>query len=415
MPWNWQRLGWPDFVYEASALESLERHFLLNSGEFIGAFRHIGPDARDVLRIDLISDEALTTSAIEGETLDRDSLQSSLRRQFGLAAGNKNVPLPEQGMAKMMVDLYRNFADPLAEQGLFAWHRMIMADARRIETVGGYRTHPDSMQIVSGPIGGYKIHFEAPPSAQVPAEMERFIAWFNSSAANRLPPLARAGIAHLYFESIHPFEDGNGRIGRAISEKALAQSLGQPSLIALSHTINRHRKRYYEMLELSNKDIHITDWLVYFGESVLEAQANTLARVNFHIAKTRFFDRFGETLNDRQRRAVTRMFREGIDGFKGGLSADNYISITKTSRATATRDLQNLVQIGALSRTGERRHARYHLNWNPSDWQTAQTPDRSGSADAQDSLDSAPDLHAGRGVGSGSPRHMGARRRIVRP
>ena len=359
MTWNWQRAAWPHFTYDPTALEALERQFLLNSGEFIGAYRHINPAERDQLRIELISDEALTTSEIEGEVLNRDSLQSSLRRQFGLGGDERRVPPAERGIAEMMVDLYRTFAAPLSHEQLHAWHRMVMADAKRIEVVGGYRTHADAMQVVSGAIGNPTIHFEAPPSAHVPGQMEAFLTWFNGNST--LPALTRAGIAHIYFESIHPFEDGNGRIGRAISEKALAQSLGQPSLISLSFTIARHRKRYYDMLEHSNKDIGITDWLVYFGETVLEAQQNTMKRVTFHIAKVHYFDRHGGALNERQLKVVTRMFREGIDGFKGGLSAENYISITKASRATATRDLQDLVEKGAFSRTGERRHTRYSL------------------------------------------------------
>ncbi|WP_117193812.1 Fic family protein [Rhizobium terrae] len=361
MMWNWQHGDWPNFIYDSAALEPFERQFLLNSGEFIGAYRHVSADDRDLLRIELISDEALTTSEIEGEILNRDSLQSSLRRQFGLGGDDRTIPLPERGIAEMMVDLYRTFAEPLTHEQLHAWHGMIMAGARRIEVIGGYRTHADAMQVVSGAIGNPNIHFEAPPSAQVPEEMERFLAWFNGSASAGLPAATRAGIAHIYFESIHPFEDGNGRIGRAISEKALAQSLGQPSLISLSYTIGRHRKRYYDMLELSNKNVRITDWLVYFDETILEAQRNTLERVNFYIAKAHFFDRFGAKLNGRQMKAVARMFREGVEGFKGGLSAENYISITKTSRATATRDLQDLVEMGAFARTGERRYTRYYL------------------------------------------------------
>lgn len=240
-----------------------------------------------------------------------------------------------------------------------------MAGERRIETIGAYRAHSDPMQVISGSIGRPKIHFEAPPSKQIPTEMERFIAWFNRTAPDvdaPLSPLIRSGMAHIYFESIHPFEDGNGRIGRALSEKALAQSLGQPSLISLAFTIERNRKRYYDMLEASNKGTEITDWLVYFAQTVLEAQQTTMWRVNFYIAKAHFYGRLGGQLNERQTKAIARMFREGINGFKGGLSAENYISITKASRATATRDLHELVEIGGLTRTGERRYTRYHLN-----------------------------------------------------
>lgn len=364
MTWNWQQADWPDFVYDAALAEPLERQFLLRSGEFIGAYRHVDAAARDQLRIELISDEALKTSQIEGEALNRDSLQASLRQQFGLETGAQSVPPRERGIAELMVDLYRNFAGPLTQETLFSWHAMVMAGDRRIETIGAYRTHAEAMQIVSGAIGRQKLHFEAPPSADVPKEMERFVSWFNRtspSGAAPLPPLTRSAIAHLYFESIHPFEDGNGRIGRALSEKALAQSLGQPSLIALAYTIERNRKRYYDMLEAGNKSMAVTDWLLYFAETVLDAQCVTLRRVNFHIAQSHFYRQFGGGLNERQDKAIARMFREGPDGFKGGLSAENYIGITRASRATATRDLADLVRIGALVRTGERRHTRYHL------------------------------------------------------
>ncbi|MCT7376816.1 Fic family protein [Chelativorans salis] len=365
MIWNWQQPDWPEFRHDKAALASLEETFLLRAGELFGAFRHVSPDDRDTLRIELISDEALKTSEIEGEILNRDSVQSSLRQQMGLNAETRRVPPEERGIAEMMVTLYRSYDNRLTHKSLFNWHKMVMAGHRGIEVIGAYRKHADPMQVNSGPVGREKVHFEAPPSNQVRAEMDAFVKWFNGSAPDEkgaLPTLTRAGIGHLYFESIHPFEDGNGRIGRALSEKALAQKLGQPSLIMLAYTIERGRKTYYDMLERSNKDNEITDWLVYFAETVLEAQGNTLKRIEFQIAKARFYDRLRVKLNPRQEKAIARMFREGIDGFKRGLSAENYISITGASRATATRDLQDLVEKGALTRTGQRRHTRYWLN-----------------------------------------------------
>ena len=158
---------------------------------------------------------------------------------------------------------------------------------------------------------------------------------------------------------IHPFEDGNGRIGRALAEKSLAQNLGQPSLIALAYTIERKRKDYYAALERNNKELEITDWMKYFANTIIEAQTNTIKRVDFYVAKAKFYEKFRGQLNERQDKVIARMFREGIDGFKGGLSAENYISISRTSRATATRDLQDLVEKGALTKTGELRHTRY--------------------------------------------------------
>jgi Fic family protein len=365
MTWNWEQPGWPEFTYDSSALTPLEQQFLRRSGEFIGVFRHVGRDDQDALRIELISDEALKTSAIEGEILDRDSVQSSLRQQFGLARQTRPAPPAERGIAEMMADLYRSFGDPLTHEVMFRWHRMLMTGDRHIQTVGSYRTHMEAMQVVSNRLHDPRVHFEAPPSARMNAEMDAFVAWFNETSpggTRPLPALTRAGIVHLHFVSVHPFEDGNGRIGRALAEKSLAQNLGQPTLIALSYTIERARKAYYAALHRNSRDLDITDWLVWFAETALEAQHTTIRRVDFYIAKARLYEKLQSRLNARQEKVLARMFREGIDGFKGGLSAKNYITITGTSRATATRDLQELVALGALTRVGELRHTRYHLN-----------------------------------------------------
>ena len=364
MTWNWEQPDWPDFTYDSAVLQPLENLFLRRSGEFIGAFKHVGPADQDTLKIELISDEALKTSAIEGEILNRDSVQSSLRYQLGLDPERPHVPQAERGIAEMMVDLYRGFAAPLTDATMFGWHRMLMSGDKSIQVVGGYRTRADAMQVVSGPIQKRKVHFEAPPSTRVPDEMKHFVKWFNETLPGKkhpLPALTRAGIAHLYFVCIHPFEDGNGRVGRALAEKSFGQNLGQPSLIALAFTIERKRNDYYAALQRSNKENEITDWLKYFADTVLEAQSNTIKRVDFYVAKTKLYDRLRGQLNERQGKAVARMFREGIDGFKGGLSAENYITITRASRATATRDLQDLVAKGALTKTGELRYTRYQL------------------------------------------------------
>jgi Fic family protein len=331
----------------------------------VGAFKHVGQDDRDTLTIELISDEALKTSEIEGEILRRDSVQCSLRQQFGLDADDANINEAEHGIAEMMADLYGGFAAPLTHKTLFKWHKMLMGGGRQIQVIGSYRTHPEAMQVVTPIAGRPKVHFVAPPSERMKAEVDAFITWFNDTAPNGknpLPALTRAGIAHLYFVCIHPFEDGNGRIGRAVAEKSLAENLGQPTLIALAYTIERKRRLYFEALERNNKDLEITDWLKYFALTILEAQENTIKRVDFYVAKARFYEQFRGQFNERQEKAVARMFGEGIDGFKGGLSAKNYIGITRTSRATATRDLQDLVEKGAFTKTGELRHTRYYLN-----------------------------------------------------
>jgi len=365
MMWNWQQADWPKFTYDSKALESLERDFLLRSGEFIGAYKHVGENDQNALKIELISDEALNTSQIEGEVLNRNSVQASLRQQFGLGQDDHPVPPAERGIAEMMVDLYRTYDAPLKHETLFNLQKMLLAGDQRIGVVGGYRTHAEPIQVLSNIAHEPKVHFEAPPSSTMQREMNSFVKWFNATAPkakNALPAVTRAGVAHLYFESIHPFEDGNGRIGRAISEKSLAQNIGQPSLIALAYTIERARKAYYGMLERNNKANEITEWLLWFGKTILDAQTNTIKRVDFYIAKAKFYEKHRDALNERQDKTLARMFREGIDGFRGGLSAENYISITRASRATATRDLKDLVDKGALTKTGELRHTRYHLN-----------------------------------------------------
>jgi Fic family protein len=364
MTWNWEKPDWPKFRWNEARLALAEKEFLIGGGMLAGIIKHLGHQEREQLTVESMSTEAVTTSEIEGELLDRASVQSSIRRQLGLAADKWNVRPAEQGIAEMMVDLYRSFALPLSEDMLFRWHQMVTSGRRDLVDVGRYRTSEEPMQVVSGAMGKPKVHFEAPPSTQLPSEMTQFIRWFNRTAPGGEAPLAavtRAGVAHVYFESIHPFEDGNGRIGRALSEKALAQSMDQPTHAALAATILARRKSYYDALENANKEIEITGWLAWFAGITIEAQRCTLAHVEFLIDKAKLLDRLKGHINDRQEKALLRMFREGPDGFTGGLTAGKYATITGASPATTTRDLVDLVEKRALTREGELRHARYRL------------------------------------------------------
>ena len=222
------------------------------------------------------------------------------------------------------------------------------------------------MRLVSGSIGKEKIHFEAPPSDQVEKEMEHFISWFNDTAPGgpkeiKIAPV-RAAIAHLYFETIHPFEDGNGRIGRAIAEKALSQTIGRPVLLSLSRTIEADKNTYYAALEKAQKSNEITEWIKYFVGVTLAAQKQARESVDFILKKSKFFDRFKDALNERQLKVIRRMLEEGPEGFEGGMNARKYVSIAKTSKATATRDLQQLVELGVLIAEGGGRSIHYRLN-----------------------------------------------------
>lgn len=360
MKWNWQLPEWPGFTYDAPALHAAEARFLLGSGMLLGALVKLSEEDTARIHVDLLSDEALETSRIEGELFSRDSLQSSVRRQFGLPTDSRKVSPAEQGVAKVMVEVFRRFDEDLTVDMLCHWHRLLMQGKRGVNDVGRFRTSEEPMQIVSGSIHEPRVHFEAVPSSRVPEEMERFIHWFHRSR-HTMPALARAAISHAYFESIHPFEDGNGRIGRAIAEMALSQASGKPVLLLLSRTICARKKAYYAELEKVNRTLAVSEWVAFFADAVLEAQRSAGTLLHFILEKAAFFERHRGRLNERQEKVLARVFAAGPDGFVGGLSASNYQSIAKASPATVTRDLSDLVEIGALERTGERKHTRYWL------------------------------------------------------
>ncbi|QBF30076.1 Fic family protein [Thalassococcus sp. S3] len=357
MIWNWQHEDWPNWRYDPKALEAMEQHFLLGAGRLSGAWQHLSKDDRDNVKVELLSEEAIKTSEIEGEYLDRASVQSSVRRQLGLKAQAK-AGSAEAGIAELMVAVFDGFENDITHETLFVWHRMVCGAQRDLQNIGAYRTHTEAMQVVSGPFQKPKVHFEAPPSRQVDREMTRFLDWLNQST---LPALTKAGIAHLYFVSIHPFEDGNGRIARAISEHSLSRALGQPSLLAFARQIEKERKGYYDILERNNKSLNIDAWLAWFAKTALKAQDYSIALIGHVIAKTQMLDRLRGQLNDRQERALLRMFEAGPDGFVGGLSAKNYRAITGATVPTTTRDLNDLVAKGALHKTGARKATRYWL------------------------------------------------------
>jgi Fic family protein len=360
MNWNWQQENWPNFKYDSARLEAAEATFLKQGGMLLGAFKHLNPLDEQEILTEAATSEAMTTSAIEGEVLDRQSVRSSIQKHLGIQFNHGPRRPLENGVAEMTVEMLRNATDALSNKTLWNWHNLLFNGQMGIETIGSYRTHAEPMQIVSGRIGNERVYFEAPPSERVSAEMERFIDWFNSSE-KKMAPIARSGIAHIYFESIHPFEDGNGRIGRAISEKALAQGLGQSCLTMLSTEIQARQNEYYNTLEQSSSLLDVTGWLAWYADVVLAAQRRTQALVDLIIAKTRLLDRLRGNINERQEKALVRMFREGPSGFSGGMSSGNYQKITGASPATAGRDLTQLVELNAIHKTGEGKGTRYWL------------------------------------------------------
>ena len=310
----------------------------------------------------------LKRSEIEGEHISRLDIRSSIKNKLGLNPKIVHVhDKRAQGIAELMLDVRNTFKQPLTEAKLFDWHLMLLSGTFNPNLkIGYWRTDEEPMQIVSGHHGKWVVHYEAPPSRDVPKEMQKFIRWFNNTApgkpkAIQFPPV-RAAIAHLYFESIHPFDDGNGRIGRAIAEKALSQGFGYPVLLSLSHIIEREKKAYYAALNAASRSNELTAWIHYFVNAILSAQIEVESQINFILKKSVFFDKYNDALNERQLKVVKRMMKAGVKGFEGGMSAKKYMAITGTSKATATRDLQHLLAIKALKQMGSGRSVRYELN-----------------------------------------------------
>ncbi|MCP5005416.1 MAG: Fic family protein [Planctomycetes bacterium] len=366
MVYNWQQTDWPKFKYDLTEVEDLLFSFAERVGRVSGLLKGLPEDAQTETIIDMMVSEAIKTSEIEGEYLSRQDVMSSIRKNLGFDQDIARVKDKKaEGAAELMIDVRKTYAEDLTKEKLFSWHKMIMKGSSGVKA-GGWRTHEDPMQVVSGPIGKQKVHYEAPSSKRMPGEMKRFIKWFNETgpggAKEIKKPAVRSAIAHIYFESIHPFEDGNGRIGRAISEKALSQVVGRPTLLSLSKTIEADRNAYYDALQSAQRSNEITPWINYFVNVILDAQVNAEEQIYFTLKKTKFFDCFQDQLNERQSRVVRRILKEGPKGFEGVMSAKKYIAITHTSKATATRDLKNMVEKGVFIAFGGGRSTKYKVN-----------------------------------------------------
>ena len=365
MAYNWQQDDWPDFRYDLSTVEEALLTFAEKTGRASGLLKGLTAETQTEAMIEMMVAEAVKTSEIEGEYISRKDVMSSIRNNLGLGLPAEPVTDKRaEGAAALMLDVRSSFAEPLTRETLFVWHRMIMTGSRGVK-ISQWRRHAEPMQVVSGPVGKPTVHFEAPPSSHVPKEMTRFISWFNETAPGGTQeikrPVVRAAVVHLYFESIHPFEDGNGRIGRALSEKALSQGTGRPMLLSLSRTIEAHRKDYYKALQTGQQSNEITAWVTWFVKMAVEAQEFAEEQIEFTLKKTKFFDRLTAEVNERQLKVMRRMLEEGPEGFEGGMNAKKYMAITHTSKATATRDLQDLVEKGALIPSGGGRSTRYEL------------------------------------------------------
>ncbi len=346
MPYIWELKEWPRFTWNAGFVQENSYRYALGANRLGSEAQPLSNQERTNSMIDLMVVEAQKTSRIEGEAVDPEAIRSSILKQLGMAEEDRWQDPHARGIARLVVLSRQKFAEPLSVESLCSWHRQFLGE--RMRNAGRWRTEP--VWIVSGVAGKEKVRFEGPPASRVASEMETFVEWFNASSS--LPGPVRSGVAHLYFESIHPFADGNGRMGRAIAEIALSQELGYPAVLSLSAEIDRQRKEYYRMLNQASRQgsMDITGWLEWWTQCVLNSQEHAREQIAFVIRKAAFWRSYWNCVNDRQEKVLARMLREGPGGFKGGMSARKYVGLTGCSRPTATRDLSLLTKIGALER-----------------------------------------------------------------
>ncbi len=364
--YNWEQKDWPNFKYKLNGLAKSLQTIIFNNGKYDGGTATLALQVSDEAILDLMVVEAIKTSEIEGEYYSKKDVLSSIKKNLGLhqkafVIQNKNA----ENISSLMVAMRKDFAKPLTKAMLLQWHNLLFTYNTTDIQVGKWRTHKEPMQVISGVLGKTKVHFEAPPSASMMQEMKQYVEWFNNTAPNGNTPIndavERAALAHLYFLSVHPFEDGNGRIARTLTEKVLAQHNEKPWLISISFAIEKKKKEYYAALQVAQRKNEITPWINYFVHTVLEAQDYTTRHINFVLQKKIFYETHQQKLNTRQLRAIKRIFAEGVDGFEGGMNAQKYIGITKTSKATATRDLQELLAMGLFKVFGAGRNTSYEL------------------------------------------------------
>lgn len=367
--WIWQHTNWPTFHWDDSSVTPRLIRARLAQGKVLGAVRLLDASLTREAVASILVEDGITTSAIEGEKLDLDAVRSSVARHLGLpTAGLPAVPRAVDGLIEILLDATRHYDRSLTPERLCGWQAALFptgySGLRQIR-VGKLRGD-EPMQVVSGRAGRETLHFLAPASTGLLKQVKTFLHWFNKPPPD-LDGLLRAGLAHLWFVTLHPFEDGNGRLTRAITDMAIAQDEKQPMrFFSLSAQILREREGYYEILEFTQRGgLDVTAWLVWFLAQVEAACVNADKTVANTLGKARFWLRHQQTaINERQRKVLNRLLDAGPEGFEGGMTNRKYISLTRVSRATATRELAYLVEKGCLMPTGGGgRGVTYGLVW----------------------------------------------------
>jgi len=344
--WIWQQDKYPNFTYDKSKLEQLLLDIKYQQGLLNGIYTYINKDDISKTQIDVFTQEAIDTSAIEGEILNRDSVRSSISKKLGINAIEKDSSnLQTDGLIDILLDATINYNKDFTEDRLFGWHNALFptgySGMHKIN-VASYRGEED-MEIISGPIGREKVHYVAPPRSYLEKEMQQFFTWINN---NNDTSIIKAGITHLWFVIIHPLDDGNGRCARALTDMIIAREANSSQkLYSMSNAIINDKKGYYEVLEKTttgNGDI--TPWLEWFLQTLLNALKNAQHSISYILQKTSFWDKHRRTvLNERQIKVLNRLLDTGVGNFEGGINTRKYASLTKTSKPTASREIKDLV------------------------------------------------------------------------
>ncbi|WP_448217144.1 Fic family protein [Endozoicomonas sp. 2B-B] len=369
--WIWQNKDWPQFYWQEEAVLPLLREVRFSLGVLLGKASTTQNDTAGASALDTLLENIITSSAIEGERLNAQSVRSSLAQRLNLE-GTDDAAYPTsertEGLAEMMLDAISNLNAPLSLNRLFQWHRWLFTNTEFTlhKVQAGQLRGDEPMQVVSGRIDRPTVHFEAPPRSVLVSELERFFDWFNQSGNDpKCDPLLRAAISHFWFVTLHPFDDGNGRLTRAITDLALAQADAQSiRLYAMSSAILDNRKAYYQILEQSQRgELDITHWLLWFLQMLDETIKASLRKIDRTLHKTRFWQAFHDTgLSDEQIKVLNRLLDGGEKGFESGISASQYQKVAKVSKATATRHLCYLLNKGCIEKLpGGGRSTRYQI------------------------------------------------------
>ncbi len=365
----WENKNWTRFSWSSDRLLPFLGKTRQTQGKILIRVGELGVPLTDQAQAEILTEEAMQTSAIEGELLSRDSVRSSVARHLGLSqAGLPKVDRHVDGLVEILLDATRNYDKPLTAKRMHSWHAALFPTGHSgLSKIRVGKWRKQAMQVVSGPVGKEKVHYQAPPVEKIDQEMNEFLDWWSKSNGV-MEGFLRAAISHFWFVTIHPFDDGNGRIARVLTDMALAQDEKlQMRFYSLSSQIMEERSDYYDVLEKCSKGtVDITAWLEWFLGCSVRAMQKSETIIGNVLAKADFWKKYGQTtMNERQRKAVNRLLDIGAGEFKGGLTTKKYGSLTKTSRATAFREISDLVDKKVLRQNpeGKGRSVSYDLNW----------------------------------------------------